>query len=266
MGLLERNKQVALVNNFGDVEETEEMLKSLGALNLRSYFQWHEERYMEKLRAEVEGDDEDLEEIEEEKPEKKSLIQDAIQKQIDTSMDQELDILFADAKKKETIKQLLLENKEDLPSEIDEVEFQSLDSEIVEYDESRIIDPEIGTNTAALNEYTPATKLMGMEDFVPEGKYYQYYQVESGFKVRIEKEYLLDFPEQLKVYTFERGDVSRYPEPELCSTRVLSKFLLLPNFFYFFIKLISLIFFIFRLLHFRWSFSFSSISFKCRTG
>lgn len=45
----------------------------------------------------------------------------------------------------------------------------------------------------------------------------------TGFKVNIEKEYLLEYPKSLKVYTFDRGDISRYPEPVLDSANVLSK-------------------------------------------
>lgn len=181
LALQERNKQVALLNNFGDVNETIQLLQGLGAFDLKTYFDMHEEIVMNKLRAEVEGEEDDVELLESSATgsTKRALASKAIQKQLQTS-ESELDILYPDTyNKKEVIKKILLEDEEDPEKleEIDEIEFQSVDNETVEYDKDRIVDPEIGMSSAALNEFVPATKLMGLEDYVPEQQYYKYYEV-----------------------------------------------------------------------------------------
>lgn len=44
-----------------------------------------------------------------------------------------------------------------------------------EIDTSRIIDPSLGITNEALYQYLPATKLKGMDDWVPESQHYSYY-------------------------------------------------------------------------------------------
>lgn len=49
---------------------------------------------------------------------------------------------------------------------------QSLEAQI---DESRVIDPTFGISSEALYQYIPATKLKGMDDWIPESAHYSYY-------------------------------------------------------------------------------------------
>lgn len=42
-------------------------------------------------------------------------------------------------------------------------------------DESRIIDPSMGISAEALYQYLPATKLKGMDEWIPESLHYSYY-------------------------------------------------------------------------------------------
>lgn len=44
-----------------------------------------------------------------------------------------------------------------------------------EIDQSRIIEPSMGINSEVLYQYIPATKLKGLDDWVPESLHYSYY-------------------------------------------------------------------------------------------
>lgn len=54
---------------------------------------------------------------------------------------------------------------------------KTLDQSIAEavIDESRIIDPSMGMTSELLYQFLPATKLKGMEDWIPESTHYAYY-------------------------------------------------------------------------------------------
>lgn len=64
-----------------------------------------------------------------------------------------------------------------------------------------------------LNEFIPATKLKGLEDWVDEGDFYSNYQASTEIKVQFEEENIADFPNYWKVFAFEKGDISRFPQP-----------------------------------------------------
>lgn len=57
---------------------------------------------------------------------------------------------------------------------------QTLEQSVAEAmpDESRIIDPSMGISAEALYQYLPATKLKGMDEWIPESLHYSYYSSE----------------------------------------------------------------------------------------
>lgn len=104
---------------------------------------------------------------------------------------------------------------------------KSLEQTIAEdsaYDFNRMISAEIGV--MGLQEFIPATKLKGMEDFVPESQHYQYYSTTVDFPLKIEAEKDFVFPETLDIYVYPKGDISRFARPKRCSTKSFSHFLL----------------------------------------
>lgn len=80
-------------------------------------------------------------------------------------------------------------------------------------DENRIVKPSVGLTSTALHEFIPATELKGLDDYILESDQYQYYKDGSDFEIKVEKETTLNFPEHLKIFTFEEGNNSRFPTP-----------------------------------------------------
>lgn len=63
-------------------------------------------------------------------------------------------------------------------------------------------------------QFIPASELHGKTDWVPESQYYQYYDENSDFPINIlSEENPLNIPPHLNVYTFDRGDISSFPNP-----------------------------------------------------
>uniref|UniRef100_A0A1B0DIL9 NOL1/NOP2/Sun domain family member 4 n=1 Tax=Phlebotomus papatasi TaxID=29031 RepID=A0A1B0DIL9_PHLPP len=103
-------------------------------------------------------------------------------------------------------------NAEDLPEEEPEV------------DNRRMIDPEI--SEGLLEDFVPATRIKGLEDWVFESDHYKYYTTNADFPLKIEPEEELSFPDNLHIYTYERGNVSRFSSPRRCITGSFSHYLL----------------------------------------
>ncbi|KAJ6650179.1 5-methylcytosine rRNA methyltransferase NSUN4 [Pseudolycoriella hygida] len=212
--LLTEHKYVALVNNFGDSESTINALEAEGAMNLRSiynsYFNKTTGRPHNSLRnplnsSSAQGTDSVLEHILQSKQE-----------------DEVLDLY----------PQTFEYNKRDeIPNEnevIDKVDFKKSLTQTMEEDSDldyrRTIDPSFGV--VALREYIPATKLKGMEDWIPESEHYKYYSTATDFPLNIEMDGSLVFPEHLNIFTYEKGNVSPFTKPNRSVTGVLSHFLM----------------------------------------
>ncbi|XP_072944998.1 5-cytosine rRNA methyltransferase NSUN4 [Epargyreus clarus] len=213
--LLRRPKYVALVNNYGDTEETMEYLTNRGAhclKNLMSIQQDFHKQYNPTLSQ----------------PESASspkavdsyisqLQQDEIASLYPNSenVPERLDLSDISLKAAEEETKL----KEDVtpPRTLDEA------LEKAEIDESRIIDPSMGISSEALYQYVPATKLKGMEEWVPESLHYSYYSKGKDFPLVIEPETEFSFPEHLKVMTFEKdSEYTSFPEPKRSNTGVFN--------------------------------------------
>ncbi|KAF7278361.1 hypothetical protein GWI33_008493 [Rhynchophorus ferrugineus] len=144
-GLLSKQKYVAVVNNYGDSEETRVQLELNGALNLRILFNLEKDYIKEELQTHS----------------RKKLL------------DQ---ISYLDRKlERESQKVSLKENEDDLlNSSIDARECSlqsSLNSADIDY--TRIIDSKNALSTEKLNEFVPATEIKGKEDFIFESTHYK---------------------------------------------------------------------------------------------
>lgn len=95
------------------------------------------------------------------------------------------------------------------------------DSEI---DLQRIVDPEYGSG--ALHDFVPANRIKGMEDWIPESEHYKYYSNTTDFPLAIEPEEEFIFPENLQLYSYEKGNCSLFAKPKKSQTGVLTHFLM----------------------------------------
>lgn len=188
LGLLCDNKYIAMVNNFGDTQDTIKRLEGEGAMNLKDVLEVTKRRISElKETEQVPGL----------KPEGSQSVGAKIENLLHTKRSEEESRIFPGG---------FETNREYDPETA-----------------NRIVDSSYGT--AGLYEYIPATKLKGMEDWVFESDHYKYYKAEdSEFPIDIETEGELTIPEHLHLYTFEMGNISMFPRAKRCVTGVSSHF------------------------------------------
>lgn len=95
-----------------------------------------------------------------------------------------------------------------------------------ELDENRIIDPSNPLSVYPLYEFIPASKLHGMDNWIPESEYYNFYKKNMDFPITVEEdEQQLTIPENLNIYLYEKCNNVLFPSPEKVSTNVLSMFI-----------------------------------------
>ncbi|XP_035910940.1 5-methylcytosine rRNA methyltransferase NSUN4 [Anopheles stephensi] len=213
------HKYVALVNQFGDTEETIQQLQSDGAISLRDI-------YLARKKDLADGGDGTREPLD---GGKVFQVEERVAAFRDTRKQSERDHLYRadptaalsniDGAQSPSVGQPVEQNVVDYKKSLD----KSLkdDSEL---DYQRLVDPAVGT-AAALHEFVPASKLKGMEDYVFESDHYKYYSNSTDFPLKIEMEESFGIPEQLHLYTYERANVSTFRSPRKCTTGVLSHFL-----------------------------------------
>ncbi|KXJ77388.1 hypothetical protein RP20_CCG007692 [Aedes albopictus] len=210
VALLTEHKYMALVNQFGDNEKTTAFLQADGAINLRDIYN-AKKQYLTQDDGKMFSND------------KIFKLEQKIEAFAESQQRQELEKLY-----KEDVPDLEERVKASSESNEEFVDYKkSLNRTLrddAEMDFQRLIDPEVGT--AGLHEFIPATKLKGMEDFVSESDHYKYYNNSADFPVSIEMEHDFEIPENLQIYSYERGNVSDFRPPRSCSTGVLSHFLM----------------------------------------
>lgn len=88
-----------------------------------------------------------------------------------------------------------------------------------DYDRSRLIAPgPLGSEgSASLYDYVPATKLKGMDDYIPESAHYSYYKETPEAPIEVEPEDDIHFPELLDIFAYERGNCDIF-QPSLKGT------------------------------------------------
>lgn len=214
--LLTENKYAALVNNYGNPEETCEAMELNGAVNLRKVYEAFKHEIPQKS-----NDDGKVNEIT--KMDKKwgKMIEEKKNTEVRSLYQQHADV---------ELEKIQLEKHLD-PSRVIEVDDvvnykKSLEQSLAEdsaYDMNRMISAEIGV--MGLQEFIPATKLKGMEDFIPESDHYQYYKTTVDFPLKFETETTFEFPSSLNIYIYPKSDISRFPRPKPSTTNVLTHFL-----------------------------------------
>ncbi|XP_075980457.1 5-methylcytosine rRNA methyltransferase l(2)10685 [Anticarsia gemmatalis] len=216
--LQRRSKYVAIVNNYGDAEETEEYLSSRGAHCLKKLIsiqqEFHKQYNPERIVEKPTTIEENSEKIREFMSQQHTSEISDIYPQSD-NIPERLD-MHEEESRTEHIK-----NKEKLKNQPTRTLEQSMAE--AEIDSSRIIDPSLGMTNEALYQFLPATKLKGMEDWVPESLHYSYYSKDKDFPLLIEPETELNYPEHLKVYTYEmESESTTFPEPKRSQTGVFN--------------------------------------------
>ncbi|XP_045451345.1 5-methylcytosine rRNA methyltransferase NSUN4 [Melitaea cinxia] len=214
--LLRKSKYVALINNYGDPEETMDYLAQRGAhclKNLMSIQKNFHDQYTPQKETETKNNqdknlDNYISKLQNEDIAKIYPQGENIPEKLEFSNNK---ILHAEQKQ--------MENPEISKS-------YTLDQalEQAQIDDSRIIHPSMGLSSEALYQYVPATKIKGLDDWVPESFHYSFYSKrDTDFPLIIEPETEFEFPEHLKVMTYEmNSEYDKFPEPKRCKTGVFN--------------------------------------------
>lgn len=187
-----KQKYVAVINNYGDSEESIAKLETMGALNIRTLFNlekgYIKDRYESNKRIRY------------------------------------LENIWKAEKESE------LNNLKEPLTVVDEIKPQehSLEASLrnADLDVLRLVDEHSGLAAPLLSQFMPATKLKGREDWIPESDHYKYYDESNNFAIDIEKEYDIHFPENLNIYCYEQSNISSFPHPKKGLTNVYNYYLL----------------------------------------
>ncbi|CAG9838689.1 unnamed protein product [Diabrotica balteata] len=192
--LLGKHKYVAVLNYYGDIQETKYDLELKGALNMRTLFNL-EKGY---LKEEIANNKKDR------------LLEEVFR--IDEQLNEKID---------EAVK----ENP--TPKKFEAKDFSLKSSlEKAEIDTRRMVDTENALSMEVLHEYIPATKIKGKEDFILESSHYNLYDQNTQFGVQIEKEFDFNFPDHLDIYCYEEGNKSGFESPKKSITDVYNYYLM----------------------------------------
>ncbi|XP_046405694.1 5-methylcytosine rRNA methyltransferase NSUN4 isoform X2 [Ischnura elegans] len=217
LALLSQQKYCAVVNNFSDSEETISALKKLGAVDIREVFK-AELKYQENEEILI-------------KDSRKKLSA-RKEKLSDSFSTNQLPGPLYDVSSKDTVSQGFQDSETDSSGKRlhENANAASLRSQLsqseLEYD--RIVKPDLSgaVSASALHEFVPATKLKGMEDWVLESEHYSGYQESMDFPIVKKKEDTLFYPKYWNIFSYIRGDVSRYPHPSRGKAGVYNYYLL----------------------------------------
>lgn len=194
LALLSRPKYCAVVNNFGDPEDTASSLERQGCINITKMF--HERN--QSRRVKLSSNESTVKTAEVDAPESTSLPEDEREDRHDP---------------------------QHLDEEVPEPSF-SLD---VKRAHERYIDSEqtsVGETSSFLHDHVPTSTLKGMEDFVEESEYYKVYQMVKKDTISVRHCDNLVFPNQLQVYTFPRNVMEMFPAPSTGPSRNLNYYCL----------------------------------------
>ncbi|KAJ8712156.1 hypothetical protein PYW07_004998 [Mythimna separata] len=215
--MLRRSKYVAVVNNYGDTEKTIEELTNRGAHCLKNLISiqqdFHKEYNITPEPTQV--------------PAEADAQTDRLAEYIEKQQTDEVTSIYPNTDNKP--EKLDVREDEDIVVKKvkDEVSYpnRTLEDSLAEakIDQSRIIDPALGMTSESLYQFLPATKLKGMDEWVSESVHYSYLSKDKDFPLVIEAEGPLNYPEHLKVYTYEMdSEATTFPEPKRCQTGVFN--------------------------------------------
>ena len=212
VALLCEHKYIAMVNNFGDIDNTAESLERDGAINLRSIYEISKKNLMEKNSGMFSTGN-------------ISSADGRIDQFIGQKKIQEMDDLYSGDKEHGAHN---FKSSEKLDKNEDYVDYKKPLEKVIEEDSdidyTRLIDPNYGGT--GLHEFIPATKIKGMEDFVFESDHYRYYSNTTDFPLKVEMELDFSIPDNLQLYTYEQGNISKFRQSWKTSTSVSSHFLM----------------------------------------
>ncbi|XP_059057712.1 5-methylcytosine rRNA methyltransferase nsun-4 [Achroia grisella] len=215
--LLRRNKYVAVVNNYGEAEETVESLTNRGAHCLNKLTVIQQEFYNQYPTKQTDASTQ------------QSNRNNKLHEFTTKLQTEEISNLYdqREAPDRLDLPDVSLNySSEEKPTQLVDKKFNNnrtkdQSKQSSDIDQSRIIDPSMGLSSEALYQYIPATKLKGMDDWIPESLHYSFYSKSTDFPLVIEPETEFKFPEHLKVYTYEMGsEWNMFPEPKRCTTGV----------------------------------------------
>ncbi|CAK1586759.1 unnamed protein product [Parnassius mnemosyne] len=216
--LLRRSKYVAVINNYGDAEETISYLTNRGAHCLKELMKIQQDFH--KTYNPIQDS------TEMESQSHANVLKDYVSK-LQTSEVSEIypktDNIPEKIDLRDKNTEIAAEEKNTVQDNV-VIKNKTLDEalEEAEIDQSRLIDPSMGINSEVLYQYIPATKLKGLDEWVPESLHYSYYtSKDKDFPLIVEPETEFRFPEHLKVYTYEMdSEWGMFPEPKRCQTGV----------------------------------------------
>uniref|UniRef100_A0A0A9WF62 NOL1/NOP2/Sun domain family member 4 n=1 Tax=Lygus hesperus TaxID=30085 RepID=A0A0A9WF62_LYGHE len=185
VALLTQSKYVALVNNFSDTERIIPYLENLGAMDMRRILECETERIAENP---VKG-------------KKRKKGRDVSESNLDHKLEN-----FKERLKEEEIRNVYPEGAEIIDTTRSSTAYDDASS--------RLIQPELAGSASALYEFVPTSKLKGKEDWVPESEHFQYFSTDDDCPIIREEQSLLEYPSQLKVFTFVTGCCDPFPRPK----------------------------------------------------
>ena len=198
LGLLTQNKYSAVVNIFGDSENTIKELEGLGAIDLTKYYQRHLKKYKRmKLRMKI---------LAEKKEKKIKALAEA--KGVDPSTIDPETVYVSDVSDSE-----LKGSGSTTGSEAEDLlEMFQTDIES-RADDGLFINP--ASTNLNLNDFVPSDEMKYREEHVTDKGYYSFYQSDVEVPIQVVEQSQLNIPETLKAYTFPRGNLSDFPHPRI---------------------------------------------------
>ncbi|CAH0391632.1 unnamed protein product [Bemisia tabaci] len=229
LALLCPKKYCAVVNNYSDADKIMNKLENKGAVNVRRMFELRAEKlaeepsnYLEPLKKDevykldLDAKMNTLRISSLEKEAQKKIPNVPLDKTLTYMQSADVEVESPAAEKPAAL--MNTEDDEEPPSPIDDGgNLEPTEEEI----KSRLV-----RSADALYDFVPATKLQGLEDYVPESKHYGYYETESEFPIYITEDAPIVFPSNLNIYTYETGNIEDFSSPKRGSTDLFDYFLL----------------------------------------
>lgn len=199
--MLCERKYMALLNTFGDLEKTAAILESDGAINVRALYENAKANMTETSSETINHQD-------------SNILDSKISKILEQQEDSEITKPY-----KHVPEATSAEHQE--PINQSKSLYKSI-SEDANFQYDRMIDPD---NISALYEFIPTKKLKGMENFLLESDHYRYYKDQIDFPLQFKTDEQLNFPQNLHIYTYDKGNTSTFKAPRRCETGVFSHYL-----------------------------------------
>lgn len=210
VAMLCEHKYIAMVNNFGDDVKTAELLERDGAMNVRAVYEIGK-KDLAQLKGSVFASD------------NVTNVQSRIDQFMEQKIGSEVDALYPTDSSHSIGEQRVAAKSSGNPIDYKKP-LEKVIEEDSEIDYGRMVDPDHGN--AGLHEFVPASKIKGMEDFVFESDHYRYYSNTTDFPLKIEMELDFKIPENLQLFTYEKGNIATFRNPRKTSTGVYSHFLM----------------------------------------